>query len=218
MRPGNSLRCVIRRAWTIWREEGWLALWFRVLGETVYRRVLLLALDLPPKATVPAGISARWLRAEEAKAYAEFHPTLTAGQVERRLASGERCLVLESEGRFVHGRWTAFQRAWIEYLRLPLPLPDGTAYVYGTYTPPEQRGKGYATTGAVVQALLLHREGFERVMACIQPDRAMAYPPMLKAGYRPVGYFGWVRLGPWRFPFRRNARRFPRYAPSPWAE
>jgi hypothetical protein len=216
-RRGYTLMSVLRRGWTIWREEGWLVLWSRVLGETVYRRVLLLALDLPPRAPMPVDISARWLRMDEAEFYAAFDPALTADQVQHRIASGRRCLVLEIEGRFVHSRWVSSKQAWIEYLSMPLALPDGTVYVYQSHTPGELRGKGYATAGAVLGARLLHREGYERVMSCIQPDRTLAYPPTFKAGYRPVGYLGWFQLG-WRFRFRRSARRFPRYGPRPWAE
>lgn len=207
---------ILRRAWTILRTEGWIALWFRVLGETVYRRVLLVELDLPPRPDPPKGIEARWLRAEEASAYAAFHPALSAAEVRRRLAAGERCLVLESEGRMVHGRWCATARAWIEYLQVFLPLPPGAAYVYQSFTPPAERGHGYATAGAVAGGQALHREGFNRTIGCIQPDRAMAYPPIFKAGYRPAGYLGWYRLGWWRIPFRTRTARFPRYAPHPW--
>lgn len=204
---------ILRRAWAILCSEGWLALWFRVLGETVYRRLLLVELDLPPRLAAPEGMTARWLRSGEAPAYAEFHPALTVDEVRRRLAIGERCLVLEDGGRIVHGRWVAHKRAWIEYLRVALPLSSGSVYLYQSYTPPALRGQGYATAGAAAAGHILCREGFERVLGCIQPDRSIAYPPAFKLGYRPVGYIGWYRLGHWRIPFRTTARRFPWYAP-----
>jgi hypothetical protein len=118
----------------------------------------------------------------------------------------------------VHSLWMGFQQVWIDYLGVHFPLSDRTAYVYEPYTPPELRGNGYATTGALAGGHLLHQEGYERVMSCIQPDNTQVYPPNFKAGYRPVGYFGWFRLGPWRRLFRRSANRFPRYAPKPWDE
>jgi len=215
VREVDSQPSTIRRALTILRHEGWIALWYRVLGETVYRRVLLLELDLPPRAAAPRGIEARWLRPEEAEAYAAFHPALTVHEVGRRLAAGERCLVLEKDERIVHGRWCAVGRAHIEYLQMPLPLPRGVAYVYQSFTAPEERGSGYASAGAVIGGLMLHREGFDRVLACIQPDRAIVYPPVFNAGYRPAGYLGWFRLGFWRVPFRTKSAGFPWYAPRP---
>jgi hypothetical protein len=87
---------------------------------------------------------------DEGQSYAAFDPALSADQVQHRIASGQRCLVLEIDGRFVHSRWVSPKRSWIEYLSMPLALPDGTAYVYQSHTPRELRGKGYATAGAVL--------------------------------------------------------------------
>ncbi len=206
---------ILRRAAQILREEGLLTLWFRILGETVYRRLLLLerTLDKPLPSFRPRGpVETRWLRPEEAAAYASFCGTLSEAEVARRLSEGHRCWIAEAEGRIVHGRWVASSRAWIEYLKLDLPLAPGEAYSYQAYTAPELRGRNLATAAQAAVLGVLKEEGFQRVFLCLQPDRAIAFLPPVKNGFIPVAWLGWVRLGPWRRVFRRPVRRFPSWA------
>jgi predicted GNAT family acetyltransferase len=210
MRNSLILR-LIRRTRAIIEEDGLLALGFRVLGETVYRRALLArcgtaVADFPPDGRC------RWLDPSEAAAYAQFHLDVTEAEVRRRLAEGHRCWVLISGGQFAHGLWVG-PRAWINYLDLELPLAPNEIYLYQTFTPPALRGCGYATAALRAVLSALHPEGWKRIVLCIQPDRSIAYPPLYRAGFQPFGYLGWYRLGPMRWTFRRTANRFPFYAP-----
>ena len=210
---GKPLLSVLRRFWTIRREEGWVALWFRILGETVYRRVLFFSVELDDLRNPPAGITSRWLRAEEADAYAAFNPTLSAADVQHLLGRGYRCLIMEAGGRTVYGEWVATKQAWIDYLQMPLDVPDRTAYIFGAYTAVEERGKGYGTAAASMSKRMFLEEGLVRRLFCLQPDRGIAYPPVLKNPCRPIYYRGWFGLGPWRIPFRRATKGMPFYAP-----
>jgi predicted GNAT family acetyltransferase len=215
---GNSIfPRLIRRAKVIIEEDGLLALGFRVLGETVYRRVLLAACN-PARADAPPDARCRWLDPAEAAAYTQFHPDVTEAELRRRLAEGHRCWVLTSGGQFTHGLWVG-PRAWIDYLGLELPLAPNEIYLYQTFTPPALRGRGFASASLLAVLPALHREGWQRVVLCIQPDRSVAYPPLYRAGFKPFGYLGWYRLGPMQWTFRRSANRFPFYAPpAPTAE
>ncbi len=204
---------MIRRAQAVLREDGLLALFFRMLGETVYRRVLLIESDLR-SAAYRADERCRWLRPEEAAEIAGFHPAIPEAEVRRRLAQGQRCWVLERDGRMAHALWVTGGSAWIEYLEMELPLEQGEAYVFNSYTPREQRGRGFASAALSAVRQALQQEGYTRVAGCIQPDRSVAYPPVYRAGFRPYGYLGWCGIGGWRRTFRRATDRFPFYAPS----
>ena len=208
---------LIRRANVILHEDGLLALGFRVLGETIYRRALLARCDLALAPTPPDG-RCRWLDPADAAAYARFHPELAETEIRRRLAEGHRCWVLTSDGRFAHGLWIA-PRAWIGYLNLEMPLAPNEIYLYQTYTTPALRGRRFATAALRAVAHELRHEGWRRIILCIQPDRSIAYPPLYRAGFQPFGYLGWFRLGPFRWTFRRATNRFPFYAPPvPYTE
>jgi GNAT superfamily N-acetyltransferase len=204
---------MIRRAMTIVREDGVLALGFRLLGATVYRRVLLLGTDV---ARVPHAPDARcrWLASGDAAAYARCHPVLPEGEIRQRLADGHRCLVLWSSAHEIaSGMWVAFGHAHIDYLEMDLPLATGEAYLFQSYTAPAHRGRGYSTTLLLALRDALQQEGFTRTVGCIQPDRAIAYAPLYRGATVPVGYLGWIGIGPWRHTIRRVTDRFPWYAP-----
>jgi len=205
---------VLHRAAQIRREEGWLVLWFRILGETIYRRLLVLERSLddpPPDWRAHCPLQTRWLRPEEASAYASLDGALREAEVAKRLSEGRRCWIAEAGGRIVSGWWVASSKAWIEYLKLDLPLAPGEAYLYQSYTPPELRGRNFSTAGLAAAVRALKEEGFRRALLCIQPDRAIAFPPPLKNGFVPVAWLGWVRCGPWRRVFRRAVKRLPSY-------
>ena len=187
------------------------ALVFRVLGETVYRRVLLAGFDLS-QAGPRGGAPCRWLDVAEAAAYAQFHPEIPEAEVRRRPSEGERCWVLLSGGQVAHGLWIA-RRAWIGYLGMELPLARKEIYLCQPCSPPALRGRGFASTALRAVLADLQCAGWERVVLCIQPDRSIAYPPLYRAGFKPFGYLGWYRLGPARWAFSRSAHRVPWYAP-----
>ncbi len=203
---------ILRRATEILKQEGLLALWFRVLGEIFYRRVLVMERSLAepvPHLEARRAVRMRWLREEEAAACARSYPGLSEAEVVRRLRLGHRCLVAEAEGRIVHATWVASSEACIEYLKLDFPLASGQAYLYQSYTTPEMRGQNLGTAGLAAVLRCLRQEGFQRAFCCLQPDRAIAYPPPLKTGFVPVARLGWFRLGPRRRVFRRPVNRLP---------
>lgn len=204
---------MIRRAVAIVREDGVLALGFRILGATVYRRVLLLGTEVTRVPHAPDA-RCRWLAPDDAAAYARCHPALPEHEIRRRLTDGQRCLVLwASDREIASGMWVAFGRARIDYLAMDLPLAAGEAYLFQSYTTPAHRGRGYSTTLLLALRHALQEEGYTYTVGCIQPDRAIAYAPLYRSRTVPVGYLGWVGIGPWRRTFRRVTDRFPWYAP-----
>ena len=204
----------VRESWNRAREilqtEGLLVLWMRLLGETVYRRLLIFRVDLP---LAGQAADACWVGGDDALATVlQFNPELTPEEARWRLALGHRCLVLKEADAWVHCLWVATRDAQMDYLGTEFVLATGEAYIYQTYTPPQYRGRGYATSASIGLGRLLLAEGYTRLIYCVQPDRAIAYPPLLRIGAKPVGYVGWVGVGRWRRVFRRATRSLPFYA------
>lgn len=209
---------MIARAWQVLRREGTLALVYRVLGETVYRRLLLFETELSGSPFEPDA-RCRWLGADETEAYTHANPELSADEYRRRYRTGLRCwAMIAPDGRIMHALWVATGSAIIYYLGYALPLGTTDAYLYQSYTPAEFRGQRYATVALRALKHALMTEGVQRTVSCVQPDRAIAYPPVFRAGARPVACLGWIGVGRWRRPFRRPTDRLPWYAPRPRAE
>jgi len=206
----GRVRQSLHRALEIFKTEGLLVLWMRFLGETVYRRLLIFRVDLP---LVGQASAACWVGGDDALATVrQFNPELTPKEASRRLAMGHRCLVLKEADEWVHCLWVATGDAHTDYLGAEFALATDEAYIYDTYTPPQHRGRGYATAASVGAGRFLLAEGYTRLVYCVQPDRAIAYPPLLRIGAKPVGYIGWVGVGRWRCVFRRTTSSLPFYA------
>lgn len=207
----------LRRAIEITRNNGVIALVFRVLGMGVYRRLLLLETDLPQH-SFSVDPRCRWLRKDEVNDYAACDTNLTPQQIRTRLECGDRCWVLVLEnGAIAHGFWVATSAVHVEYLNIELQLAEGEAYLYQSWTPPAHRGRRYASCAANALKAHLVANGVRRTMSFVMPDNRQAYPPVFVNSARPVAYIGWYGIGPWRRRFRTPTRRLPWYAPTPRA-
>jgi hypothetical protein len=211
----EALIRMLRRAADILREDGFRALVFRVLGETVYRRVLVVEID-------PSGALARpdrrcgWLMPDDVRGYARLHAELPEEEIRRRLAEGQRCFVVRSDaGEIVSGVWVAFGCARVDYVQTCLPLKPDEAYLYQSYTAVTERRQGLSTTAYLAVSHALRQEGYARMFGCLQPDRAIGYGPVMGSGSAPRAYLGWVGIGRWRRMFNTPTGHYPQYAPRP---
>lgn len=196
----------LRRAVEVLREEGPGVLWFKVLGETVYRRLTLVELPLasPPPLREPAIALTYGFVEAGPDTLPELRGDLTRAEIERRLARGDRCFVARHQGRIVSARWLAVGRAWIEYLGRDLDLLPRETYLYETYTAPEYRGLSISGAAGTRLAQLLAAEGQRRIVGGIVPENRSALRTAAKTGYREAGRTGYVRFGPWRHDFTRR--------------
>ncbi len=201
-----TLREVLKRAAEVLREEGLKSLWFKALGETVYRRVVLMErpLDEPVvavEARLPVVISL--LEETEVDEYIGFRPEAAPSEVRRRLEGGQSCFVARHEDRIVHSAWAATRRAWIEYLAREIQLAPDEVYVYESFTAPGFRGQNIAPARETQMIRIYRDAGYRRSWAAIMPENKPAYRPFEKLGYRPFGVLGYVKIGPWRRDFCR---------------
>ena len=85
-------RRAIQRAIEVLRDEGVRGLWFRILGETVYRRVVLMErlLEEPiAEMTACLPVVIDLLKDTEADEYTGFRPGVDLSEIRRRLAAGQ---------------------------------------------------------------------------------------------------------------------------------
>lgn len=198
----------LQRAIEVLRTEGVWSLWFKVLGETVYRRVVLMErlLDEPvaevtPRLPMVVGL----LRDTEVDDYITLRPETDPAEVRRRLQAGQTCFVARYEGRIVHACWVATGRVWIDYLAREIALAPDEVYSYESFTAPDARGQNVAAARLAVMQQTLRQAGCHRIVAVMVPENKVAFRPVEKVGYRRVGVLRTVRVGPWRRDFGQVA-------------
>jgi GNAT superfamily N-acetyltransferase len=197
-------------AWVIetLRSEGPRVLWFSILGETVYRRLLLIEASLtdrPKDSAAAASLEVAWLSPADSRDCAL--PGLSSDVVAQRLRQGDRCLCARRDGQVVAYRWMAFGAAPLAYLGCTLELAEGVAYVYDAYTVPEARGAGISAALWSMAGSALTAEGCHTTVAVLLPENRPARRAAGKSPYRQVGRVGYVQLGLWRRYFLRCRTR-----------
>jgi hypothetical protein len=198
---------ILHRAREVLRTEGPRALWFRVLGETVYRRVIVM--ERPFGATVPeasrAGLELGLLQPGELAEYYALRPDAGAGagEIESRFARGHVCFVARREGRLIGACWAGIGRTWLDYLEIWIDLSPGVGYLYDLYVVPEERG------------LRIHASLFDRmdehyggttaarvVISAFNPE-TRTHRLFARMGCTYATRLRAVRLGRWRWAFCR---------------
>jgi ribosomal protein S18 acetylase RimI-like enzyme len=180
-------------------------LWFRGLAKLELYRCLIVMegrlADLRPDVPLPDGFTARLVRSDDDLVYATFRPRHGRGECGRRLAAGQWCMAAWRGAEIVSAVWGVGRRGWIEYLELAVDLAPADVYVYDLYTVPELRQGLIASALTVTHIRYLQDQGYRRVLATLgRFNRAGAYL-QARDGARPIGWIGYVGVGPWRRPF-----------------
>jgi len=202
----------LKRAAEIWREEGPKGLWFKTLGETIYRRAVLFERPLTEsglRVTTSLPVTVGLLDKTEVDEYLSFRPGAHPSEVRSRLEAGHLCFVARHEGRIVSAAWIATGRVWVDYLAREVRLAADEAYLYESFTSPESRGQNIPAVRATYEAQHFREAGYRRLVAVIMPENKPALRHAEKAGWQPFGMLGYIKLGPWRWDFCRvkpNAR------------
>jgi RimJ/RimL family protein N-acetyltransferase len=192
------------------REEGGRGLWIRLLGETVYRRLLVLdrrldepIVELSPSAPIEIRLT------EDAKVSSRFRgePEETAL---RRLAEGHRCFVAYLGDRIVGVTWARPGGGYVPYLGNELELGRDDVYISDVFVDPELRGLGIAQCLAIAYLRFFAAAGFRRTIALVMPENRSSRRACAAVGYRICGRFGTIGFGPFSRVFRRDlAERVP---------
>lgn len=205
-------RTAIKQARQVLRHEGVKSLCFKMLGETVYRRVILMERLLhEPIGEVTGGLPAilGLLKPTEIDEYISFRPGTDPLQVRHRLSAGQMAFVGRHEGRIVHAGWTTTTRARIDFLALEITLAPDEVYQYESFTAPSSRGQNVAAVRITEMLHYFREAGYRRMIAAVVPENTAAFRPLEKTGYRPFGLLGYIQLGRWRQHFCRVNRNSP---------
>jgi len=191
----------MRRVVEIWRENGPRVLFWKVLGETVFRRMRYFERSLRdpiPLASPIPGVTVGELPPERWGELQQVHPGTSLQEIARRRRKGDRCFIATAQGRIAHLRWVAVERTWCEGLGAEIPLEGNAVYVYGSFTIPEMRGRNLATEVSKFCLRSLRQAGFERVVAVVDAEKQAGLRAVENAGYHSAGWLSVLRLGPWR--------------------
>ena len=185
-----TLRSICERAWDVLRAEGLTSLWFKMLGETLYRRLILFQLSLSHyEAVLPPGlpVTLGLLSEDDVDEFADYRPDRDAQEVRQRLESGQWCFLARHEGSIVHAGWAVAHRARVEYLSCTIDLSPNEIYVYESHTVSEYRGRGLAPAQRSFAAHFFRDLGYRRMLAAVMPENRPAFRPMEKARKKKTG-------------------------------
>ncbi len=205
-----TLRLAWQRTGEIVREEGLRTLWFRILGELGYRRVMLLKrclLEPIPDATPRLPVTIGLLEKTEITEYLEFRVGTPVGEIERRLEAGHCCFVARYQGHLVASSWAAIAQAWMHYLACEVQVASDEVYIYDSFTRPDCRGRGVSPAIGIEMLHHFRAAGYRRAVRTISPENRANLQAVGKTGYRPYGVMGYVKVGPWRRDFYRTQRK-----------
>ena len=196
---GSSGR--ILRAFRIVRKRGPVNLWFRILGEIAYRRVVLLECRLDgelPEVAARVPVRITLLTPADLEAFSRLRRDLEPSTIRSRLEQGHQCFIVWREGEVVHAGWAATRRAWVDYLGCEFPLGAGDVYQYDSFTAPAFRGLDLAGARVAWMARFFRDAQARRLLAVVWPENTAAFRPLEKAGYRRCGWLRVIWFGRWR--------------------
>ncbi len=199
-------RQALARAVEIARNQGLKVLWIKILGETVYRRFLLvedvLNRPLPPLESIPR-IELTELRENEIDQYLSLRPDQSAEEIGRRFRAGHRCWVTRDNGRVVGAIWLVTGRASIDLLGCEISLAPDEIYSYGSFTDPRCRGQRLPAARSRLLRPMLEAQGFRRRLSVSDPEDLEAMRAARRSGCRPICTMGYLQIGRWRRYFVR---------------
>lgn len=189
----------VARALGLLRRGAVRPLAFGVLGETVYRRLVVFERDLQAvdPATETAGLAFGFLGEERLAEYEALRPGHSA-RAAARLADGHRCWGTWIDGDLACVRWVATGTPHIEYLDLDLVLEAGEVFAYDTFTAPVHRRRGISAASQRRLGEVLREEGHLRLVRAVLPENRAGFQDAIRGGFRPCGRVGYVGLGRWR--------------------
>ena len=169
---------------------------------TFRRRATLMVRDLSAADDAPAASHARIARIArldpaDIDAYLRLRPRATRAGIEARIARGDVAVAAWVDGRIAHAAWVATGRTHIPYLGCDLVLDAGEMLVHDSFTDPAHRHAGLAHARMMWVFREWARLGFRRCFAVVAEENEVGRRAMASAGYREVGRYVCVRLGPW---------------------
>lgn len=158
-----------------------------------------------------------FLAPESIDDYASFRPDTPPAEVERRLATGQLCLIGRRDGEIVNARWISEERLESSYLGLSFELPRDSVYLHDVFTARSARRLRISVNAAPHYDEMLRRKGVRTILGSVWPGNSAGLAMVQAHGHERVGTLGAIRLGRARIAVRRRmptgyvgaASRFP---------
>jgi GNAT superfamily N-acetyltransferase len=195
-RFGDAVRRRLRDA----TRDGSLSYRARVaLARLVWFECLILAADVdsapPARDEAPAGVTVRPLGPDDVDAFLRLRPEIRRADAEARLAAGHLGMAVWEDGEIVAVSWTRFDCMWVPILQRAIPLAEGEAYTYDSFTDASRRRQGIATLRSRSTIANVRARGFRRIVGCVLPGNPAALNAALAAGARPIRRVRWAHVG-----------------------
>jgi len=206
-RSPGGITASFRRAGEILRNEGVRSLWIKFLGETIYRRLLLIEKEIHALALAgPENLELefRLLSKEEVDEYYDFRAYVDRDTIAGRLEQGNFCFVVRCEGVIIHGCWAATGRTAIDYLKCDVQLARDVVYVYEVFTSPQFRGHSISAWRSCEMEKYCLANGYRRLLAAVSPENHAVFRSIEKVGYAVAGKMGYWGFGRFRRYFCHN--------------
>jgi len=188
------------RALEIFRKGEIKTLWFKILGETLYRRLLLFNKDYhePIEQIAETNIETRVLQRNDIGEYINFRPDTTNLEVIDRLGSGHICFITLHEDKVIGAAWVATQKAYIDYLDCYIELADNEVYFYDGFILPSYRGKNIMFQFTAQRIIYLREKGYSYGVSATLPENRSALSLYKKNRINYIGHIGYFKIGPWK--------------------
>ena len=197
----GSISAHFQRAREVLRSEGLRSLWFKILGETTYRRLLLMEKGIGSHAGSvheEATLDCRLLTAKDVDEYAEFRTDANRDTILNRLKDGDFCFLVRDSGTIIHCCWTATGQARIDYLECNIQLAPDAVYVYEVFTSPQYRGRSISSARSLQMERYFLERDFRRLLAAVGPENRPSLRTSEKANFAVVGKIGYLGAGGWK--------------------
>jgi hypothetical protein len=190
----------------------------RRIVTTFYRRMVVATKEVARDTQfVPPEIDAdiRMLEARDLEAYVKFRRFQSLREVEERLAGGHLCFAAFRGATILHAGWAATTRTHIPYIQSDIILPANSFYIYDSYTDPVVRRSGLVRSRSSAMHVYFGGRGFAKSYGVVAYMNRVGRSILEPSGYRTIGMYGCVRLGPlhhtWAYP--DSAEPLPLLAP-----
>ncbi len=155
-----------------------------------------------PSVGIAASISP--VTAEQLRELFVFRPSLVRREIEERLALGHLCFAAWHQNRIVHAGWGGTARAHIPFIHSDILLAPDEFYIYDSFTLPQFRRMNLVLARSAAMHKHFGALGYKRSYGVVALMNAGGLAVLEPAGYRIIGMYGCVRLGPlhrtWAYP------------------
>ena len=122
----------------------------------------------------------------DAVAYEKAIGTDSSATFRARLTDTTSCYLVSFEQRIAHASWVTTSAAWTGEIRAFATPPDGSAYVYESFTDPALRGRGIYPWALRCICAELSSRGVQRVWIGVERGNVSSVRAISKAGFEPA--------------------------------